>query len=92
MVDKSSKLWLELAKSYDTFGEFLKKALYLQNISYETLSNDLECSHQYICNICNGSNISITMCYKISKILKIDPYILGKIWSDYKIKELLNKG
>ena len=92
MISNKSKLWIELAKECDTFGEFLKKVLAIRNLDYDKVAEGLQTSRQDICNVANNrSNISVTRVYNLSKTLNIEPYMLNRIVADYKMKDLINK-
>ena len=92
MIRKNSKIWSVLANDCETPGEFIRSVMLLRNENSITLGKKMGTSSSYI-NMTTGNQCvpDYKACVNFAKALYIDPFLLGKVCMDYKIKQILEK-
>lgn len=92
MISKNAKLWTYLANECETPGEFIRYVMNLRNENSITLGEKLGTTPSYISMVINNKSFpGIDACYKYAKALNIDPYLLARVASDYKMKKIIEE-
>ena len=92
MIPKNSKVWTTLANACETPGAFLKAVASLRGETHSSLSKKLGTSAAYVTMAFNNKPIPAEKaCYNIAMILNIDPYLLNRVCSDYRMKKIIEK-
>lgn len=72
-------------------GQFIKYYMWRNHIKYKQLADKMGTTAKYIRVMVHINTLSPITCYKVAKALNIDPYELGRITSDYKIRKIIEK-
>ena len=88
----SYKLVKALEEQYSSPGEFIKCIMHIEGMSMAELARRLGTTEPYVAlTVMNRSVPSIKAVVKFADVLGIDPYLLNRICSDYKLKTYLEK-
>ena len=89
----NKKLIKSIADCCESPGEFITAIMALKGLNCEDVSKIKGCTPIYITQIKhNLVGMSAKICLELSEIFDIDPYILGRLNSDYKLRKLIEKG
>ena len=89
---KNSKLIKVLAEISDSPGQFIRTLCCIKDLSSAKLAKLLGTSEAYIIMVWNNkSGLGSKATIKFANALSIDPYLLGRLVSDYNIEQCLKE-
>ena len=92
MITKNSKIWSALADDCETPGQFIKAVMSIKGENSASLGKKLGTSAAYVLMTTSNKSVpNYEACVNFAKVLDIDPYLLGKVCMNYKIKQILEK-
>ena len=90
---KNSKVWELLVKDSDSPADFIKCAIRLRNLTGSEFADKMGITKQHYSVMMHhlkiGDGIGASMCLRIALVLDIDPYLVGRIVMEFKIRKLL---
>lgn len=90
---KNSKVWELLVKDSDSPADFIKCAIRLRNLTGVEFADKMGITKQHyhvmMHHLKIGDGIGASMCLRIALVLDIDPYLVGRVVIEFRIKKLL---